>query len=335
MNRHSFSQRSAIRVASVLLEGVLLCGIATLMPEVQATPYPERPIKLIAATTPGSLPDVLARLLAERLAPSLGQAIVVENRPGGGGTIGLGAVAKAAPDGYTLGIINTPALAAANMITRMPYDTENDLSPVALIGWNYALLVIRSDLPVRSVPELVAAAKTQPGMWKYSSPGNGTPGHLGMKLFERQTGTELLHVPYKGAPAATMALLRGDVDVYMAGMLTLEPHVKSGTVRALAVIAPRRLAANPDVPTMIELGYPQVDLTDWQGVVAPAGTPVEVIERLGREIANIVAQPDMKARMEHFSMEPSGMGPREFKTLIHSEMPRLRQLVREANIRME
>jgi tripartite-type tricarboxylate transporter receptor subunit TctC len=297
--------------------------------------YPDHPIKLIVATTAGSLPDVVARLVGERLAASMGRPIVVEDRPGAVGSIGLNAVAKASPDGYTLGMISMPFLAAPSLIAHMPYDTENDLSPVGVICWNYSILAIRSELPVHSVPELIAEAKLRPGTLKYSSPGNATPPHLGMKLFERQTGIELVHVPYKGGPAAATALLRGDVDMYLAGMLTIAPLVRSGAVRLLATMAPRRLAANPELPTMIELGYPELALTDWQGIVAPAGTPLEVIDRLSRELANIVADADMKQHFEQLSMEPAGLGPIEFKRLIRRDLQRWGQFVREAHIRVE
>ena len=170
---------------------------------------------------------------------------------------------------------------------------------------------------------------------KYSSAGNATPGHLGMKLFELQMGIELVHVPYKGAPAATTALLRGDVDISVAGMVTMGPHVKSGAVRVLATFAPRRLAAFPDVPTMAELGYRDVEFTDWVGVVAPAGTPRDVIERLTMELAGVVARSDMKERLGQLSAEPAELGPLEFKRLIHSEMQRSGRLVREAHITVE
>jgi tripartite-type tricarboxylate transporter receptor subunit TctC len=321
--------------AAALIAGALFLSIATTACDAHAGGYPERSIKLIVPTTAGSGPDVLARLVGERLAASMGQPIVVEDRPGAIGTIGLNAVAKAPPDGYTLGVITTTFLAAPSLIRQMPYDTEIDLSPVVVINWGYPNLNIRSAMPVYSVSELVSEAKARPGVLKYSSQGNATPGHLGMKLFERQMGIELVHVPYKGGPAATTALLRGDVDICLAGMATMGPHVKSGAVRVLATFAPRRLAANPELPTMAELGYPQVEFSDWLGIVAPAGTPPEVIERLSMALADIVAQPDMKERLGQWGMEPAGLGPPEFRRLIHSELQRFGRLVREARITVE
>lgn len=324
-----------MRLAATLFIGALFGSLWVAPNNAQAAPYPDRPIKLIVPTTAGSVPDVVARLVAERLAVSLGQPIVVENRPGAIGTIGLNAVAKAAPDGYTLGIINTTYLAAPSLIASTPYDTEKDFAPIAVIAWNYQILVVRSSLPVHSFAELVAEAKSKPGALKYSSPGNATPSHLGMKLFELQTGTELVHVPYKGGPAAITALLRGDVDIYLTGLLTMQAHVKSGATRALATIAPRRLAASPELPTMIELGYPELQYSDWQGIVAPAGTPADVIERLRDGLADIVANPDVKERLEQLSMEPAELRPLEFKQLIHSQIRKSDWLVREAHITVD
>ena len=319
-----------MRLATTLIIGALSCSMAAAPYDAQAAPYPEHPIKLIVPTTAGSVPDVVARLVAERLAVSFGQAIIVENRPGAIGTIGLSAVAKAPPDGYTIGVINPTYLTAASLLSHMPYDAEKDLSPVAVIAWNYQILAVRSGLPVYSVSQLVTLAKSKPGDLKYSTAGNGTPSHLGMKLFELQTGTELVHVPYKGGPAAVTALLRGDVDVSLAG-----PLVKSGAVRTLATIAPRRLAADPELPTLTELGYPDLQYSDWQGVVAPAGTPAEVIARLSAGLADIVGKADMKERLEQLSMEPGGLGWVEFERLIHSEIQRVGRLIREAHITVE
>jgi len=324
-----------MRLATTLVIGSLCCSIATVARDARAAPYPERPIRLIVPTTAGSVPDVLARLVGERLAASMGQPVVIENRPGAIGTIGLNAVAKAPPDGYTLGIVTTTFLAAPSLIPQMPYDTERELSPVAVVAWNYQNLNIRSTLPVYSVSQLVSEAKARPGVLKYSSAGNATPGHLGMKLFERQLGIELVHVPYKGGPASTTALLRGEVDISLAGLATMAPHVRSGTVRALATFAPHRLAANPELPTMAELGYPELDLTDWLGIVAPAGTPPEVIARLTTELGSMVAKPDMKDRLEQLSMEPAGLGPLDFARLMHKELQRSGRLIREARITVE
>jgi tripartite-type tricarboxylate transporter receptor subunit TctC len=324
---------TVLRAATLVI--VLLCStiaFAATPADAQAAAYPERAIRLIVPTTAGSAPDLVARVAAERLAVALGQPVVVDNRPGAIGTIGLNAVAKAPADGYTLGVLARTYLAAASLIPKMPYDTENDLSAVAVIAWNYQILSIRSDLPVRSVADLVALAKAEPGTLKYSSPSNASPSHLGMKLFELETGTRLVHVPYKGAPAAVTALLRRDVDIYLGGMVSIGPHVKSGAVRALATMAPRRLAANPEVPMLIELGFPDLEYTDFQGIVAPAGTPAEIIGRLSAALADIFGAPEIRDRLEQWSMEPAELGPAEFKRLIHDGMERSGRLIRQAHV---
>jgi tripartite-type tricarboxylate transporter receptor subunit TctC len=323
---------AAIQRAATLVIWALLGAIVASPCDAQVAAYPERAIKLIVPTTAGSVPDVVGRLAAERLAVTLGQPVVVENRPGAIGTIGLNAVAKAAPDGYTIGVINTTYMAAASLIPKMPYDTEEDLSPVVVVAWNYQMLTIRSDLPVRSVADLVALAKAKPGTLKYSTPGNASPSHIGMKMFEVQTGTHLVHVPYKGAPAAVTALLRGDVDIYLGAMLAIGPYVKSGALRTLATMAPRRLPANPEVPTLVELGFPDLQYTDCQGIVAPAGTPAEVVERLRAGLVDDFDAPEMRKRLEQWSMEPAGLGPVEFKQLIRNEIARSGRLIRETHI---
>jgi len=324
-----------MRPASALIAGTLLFSIATAACDAHAGAYPERSIRLIVPTTQGSGPDLVARLVGERLAASIGQPVVIENRPGAIGTIGLNAVAKAPPDGYTLGVLTTAYLAAPSLIAQMPYDTGRDLTPVAVLSSGFQNLNVRATLPVYSVSELVSHAKAKPGGLKYSTQGNGTPAHLIMKHLEQLMDIDLIHVPYKGGPPATTALVRGDVDVCIAGMITMAPHIKSGAVRALATFAPRRLAAHPELPTIAELGYPELEFSGWVGVVAPAGTSSEVIERLRKALTQIVAQPDMKERLGQWGMEPAGLAPSEFMRLVDSELKRYGRLVREARITVD
>ena len=256
--------------------------------------YPVKPIRLIAPTPPGSPPDVLARLLSEKLTSSLGQPLVVDNRPGASGTIGLNVVAKAPADVYTLGMFSMPYVVAPSLIAKMPYDTEKDLAAVSLIARESHILVVPSGSPVRSVAELIKAAKAKPGVLKFASGGNGTPAHLEGELFKRETGVDLVHTPYKGAVAGATALLTGDVDIMFGATVAVSPHLKSGKLRALATVAPRRIPAFPDVPSMVDLGYANIVVSPWVGVVAPAGTPKAVIARLHLETKKFGATQEMK-----------------------------------------
>lgn len=294
--------------------------------------YPDRPIKLIAPAAAGTLPDLLARLVGERLGAALGQPVVVETRPGAIGTIGLAAVAKAPPNGYTLGVLNVPYVVAPSLIAQIPYDTARDLTAVTLMAWNYSVLAVSFGSAAGSLADLVGIAKAKPGALKYSSAGNATPPHLAGELFKRAAGIELQHIPYKGGVAAITALLSGDVDMYFASPATVARLVGSAKLRVLATSAPRRLPAMPDVPTLTELGYP-VDISDWQGIVAPAGTPPEAVVRLHTEIAAILAEPVTRARLDAMGVEASGLGPEQFARHITSEIARWGKLVRDAGIK--
>ncbi|MGB7541883.1 MAG: tripartite tricarboxylate transporter substrate binding protein [Burkholderiales bacterium] len=325
MNRQVFILMTAATLA-----------LAPVIAQAQATAtYPVKPIKLIVPTTPGSPPDLVARVIGEKLAPALGQPVLVENRPGTGGIIGLEAVAKSAPDGYTLGVISMPYVVTPSLVAHMPYDIERDLAPVSLVVWAYAILAVPAASPATSVADLVALAKAKPGALKFSSGGNGTPPHLAGELFKRSAGVDIAHIPYKGAPAGVTALLAGDVDMMIGATGALSAHLRSGRLRALATAAPRRIAAYPDLPTLIELGYSGVEIRDWQGVVAPAGMPKDLITRLHAEIAKAAAMPDVKQRFERFGMEAAGVGPKEFGAHIHSELKRWARVVREAGIKAD
>ena len=301
----------------------------------QEPAFPSRPIRLIVPSTPGSPPDVVARLIGERLSAALGQAVVVDNRPGATGMIALQAVAHAAPDGYTLGIIGMPHMVTPSLVAKMPYDTERDLAAVALVNWNAHLLAVPTASPAGSVAELLAAAKAKPGTLRFSSGGSGTPAHIVGELLSREAGAEMTHIPYKSAPAAVAALVSGEVDLMVGALGPIAPHVKAGRLRVLATPAPRRVAAYPELPTFVELGYPLLEVRDWQGVVAPAGTRKEVIARLASEIAGAAATPEVKARLEAVGMEVAVLGPDQFAAHIRSELRKWGQLARDAGIKAE
>ena len=294
--------------------------------------YPARPIRIIAPSTPGGPPDLIARFIGEKLAGALGQTAIVENRPGAGFTIGLNAVAKSTPDGYTLGILHMPATVTPSLTTTMPYNTEKDLAPVSLVAWSYNILAVSAGSPVKSLADLVATAKARPGTLKFSSAGNGTPAHLAGELLKREAKIDIIHIPYKGAAAAAVAVLQGDIDMMIGAAGVLTPHIKSGKLRALATPAPQRFSAYPELPTFVELGYPGVQIREWLGVVAPAGTPKALIERLHREIAKTLILPEIKQRFALLGMEPAALGPTEFAVHIRSELQRWAKFVRDAKI---
>jgi tripartite-type tricarboxylate transporter receptor subunit TctC len=293
--------------------------------------YPNRPIRLIVPTVPGTVPDVLSRLMGDRLATVLGQPLIVENRPGAIGTIGLSAVAKASPNGYTLGVLTVPYIIAPHLLAQVPYDTERDLVPVTLVAWNYTLLVVRAPSPARSVADLVTLARAPAAGLRYSSPGNGTPAHLSGVLFKRAVRIQLAHIPYKGAAPAAAAILTGEVDFGFASPATIAQYVKEGRLRVLATAAPRRLAGYPELPSLRELGY-DVEVTDWQGIVVPAGTPKEVIATLHAAIATVIAAEDFQQRLDTLGMEAGGVGPQEYAQHLHGELVRWGKLVRDAGI---
>lgn len=298
--------------------------------------YPVRPIRLIVPTTPGGPPDVVARVIGEKLAAALGQPVVIDNRPGASGAIGLGALAKAVPDGYTLGVIGMPFIAVTpSLIAKLPYDTIKDFTPIALVAWNYNILVVPAASPARSVAQLIAVTKAKPGTLRFSSGGNGTPAHLVAELLKREAKIEILHVPYKGAPAAVGALLTGEADLMIGFVGALSAYIKADRLRALATSAPQRIAAYPELPTFVELGYPQVVMRDWQGVFAPTGTPRSIIDRLQMEIARATGTASVKERLEALGLELSGVGSQQAVTQIKSDVQQWSQLIRDLGIKAD
>ena len=294
--------------------------------------YPIKPIRIIVAGPPGIPPDVVARILGERLAVPLGQPVVVENRPGTSGIIGLEALARSVPDAYTLGVISMPVTVTPSLVARIPYDTEKDFAPVGLVAWAYPILAVSAARPMKSVGDLVAAAKAKPGTLNFASGGNGTPPHLAGELFKQVAGINIVHIPYKGAVEGVAAVLAGDADMMIGATGAISPHVRSGKLRALAVPSRQRIAAYPDLPTLVELGY-DVEVRDWLGVLAPAGTSKDLIARLHAEIAKAAATPEAQQRFQALGMEVADMGPEEFRVHIRSEIQKWAKVVRDAGIK--
>jgi tripartite-type tricarboxylate transporter receptor subunit TctC len=327
----SLDIRSAV-FAGMLCAGAVAAGHAS----AQHPPaYPAKPIRFVS-TAPGAPPDVVARIIGERLAVALGQPIVVENRPGASGTIAMNAIAKAPPDGYTLGSMSPLHTVAQSLLPQLPYDTARDIATVRLVARASLFLVVRAGSPLRSVPELVAEAKARPGRLSYSSSGNGTPPHLAAELFKLRAGIDVLHVPYNGAQAATAALLSEQVDLQFASLSTAGPHLRSGKLRALATSGPARMPAFAEAPTLAELGFIDFDVRDWQGFVVPAGTPKPVIERIAAEVARVLEEPEVKERLARLGLEPvADSTPESFDALMRAELVRWAKVVREAGIRVD
>jgi tripartite-type tricarboxylate transporter receptor subunit TctC len=324
-----------VLISSAMSVMLMVSAMSAAQPNVAAG-YPSRPIRVVTSSPPGSPPDVLARVVAEPLAAALGRPVVVDNRPGGSGTIGLSVVARAAPDGYTLGIMTLQNIVAPSLVAQMPYDTARDLAPVTQLAWTANILIVRASSPLKSVADYIALAKTKPGRLSYASAGNGTPSHLTSELFRRHAGIEVHHIPYKGIASGITAVLGEQVDIAFAGVATAAPLVKSGKLRALGTAAPRRLPAFPDLPTISELGFPGFHVDEWQGVVVPSGTPVAVTAKLAQELARIIKLPEVNERLEPIGLNAAGkLGTEAFAVLLRSELPRWTKLVRDAGIRAD
>jgi tripartite-type tricarboxylate transporter receptor subunit TctC len=296
----------------------------------QAQGWPSRPVHLIVPFPAGSSPDLIARIVTEKLAPALGQPVVVENRPGAGGNLGTGLVAKAAPDGYTLGFSILGPLAVNSVLYRkMEYDPFRDLAPVCLVAASPNVLVVDPGLNIGSVKEFVALAKSQPGKLNYGSVGNGSTSHLTMELFKESAGIDIVHVPYPGSPQVNAAILSGQVAAGFVVPATAMPLVESGRLKAIAVTSSVRSIVVPELPTLVEAGYPDVVSTAWQGIVAPAKTPPAVIERLSRELVAIVRSDDVREKMIRLYFQPIGSSPAGLANLMRSEVERWGKVIRK------
>jgi len=302
------------RSAKIAVSAVLLLASATMafaQPAADAA-YPNQPIRIVVPFTPGGTSDILARGIGQRLSDELGQPVVVDNRAGGGANIGAAHVAKSAPDGYTLFVISTVHAINATLYTRLAYDPVRDFTPIALIAETSQVLVVDPDLPVRSVADFITYAKARPGALNYSTVGSGSQPHLSAVLFDHMTGISMTHVPYRGATEAMTGLLGKHVQLTFATAPSAVPFVKSGQLRALAVTTPARIAALPDVPTMIEAGVPGYVVAGWNGLVGPAGMPAAIVDKLNAAVVKSVKEPTMQKFLLEQGAEPRAGTPQEF-----------------------
>ncbi|NUA32212.1 Bug family tripartite tricarboxylate transporter substrate binding protein [Cupriavidus basilensis] len=299
-----------------------------------ADTYPSQPVRLVVPFPPAGGTDVMARLVFNKVGMTTHWNVVVENRAGAGGNIGMDAVAKARPDGYTLGMGQTANLAInPTLYPRMPYDAVKDFTPVALVSAQPLVLIVRKDAPYKNLADLITAGKAR--QLSMASAGTGTVGHLTGEMFARRTGIKMLHVPYKGASPALTDLLGGQTDFYFATPPIALPMIKAGKLRALGVTSAKRLPLLADVPTVIEGGYAGFQAEDWKALVAPAGTPAEIVKRVNEEINKAIAQPDTIAKMREEGSEPRGGSPQDLAAFIKAENTRWGTLVRQSGAKVE
>ena len=300
-----------------------------------AQTYPTKPVRLIAASSPGSAVDIVARIVAPRLSEQLGQQFIVDNRAGAGGNLGAEIAAKAPPDGYTL-FMGTPAHAINTALYRkLNYDLARDFAPVSQLTSGQYVIVVHPSLPVKSVKELIALARAKPGQLNFASAGSGNATHLAGELFKSLARVNIVHVPYKGSGPALTDLIGGQVQLMFSNLTSALPHVRSGRLRALAVTGEKRAAAAPELPTVSEAGVPKYVVISWFGVLAPAGTSREIIARLNGEIERALRAPDVQERLAGEGAEATPSSPEKFGAFLRDEMTQWTKVVRSAGIRPE
>ena len=310
----------------LIVHSIALLALAL---QVHAETYPTRPIRIVVPFGPGGFTDVAARILQKELAPAIGQPIVIENKPGAGSTIGTAEIAKAQPDGYTLVMISTAHVISPHLYKSMPYDPIRDFAPVMKLAEGPYVLVVHPSLAVRSVGELISLAKAQPDTIDYASSGNGSAQHLVGALFVSMAGAPLSHVPYKGSAQAMNDVLGGQVKVSFVGVPNALPNLTAGKLKALAVSTRKRYAELPEVPTLEEAGVPGYDATIWLGLLAPPGTPNEIVQKLNATITKVLAAPEARKLMSTAGVDVATSTPEEFGALVQAELDRWGKVVRE------
>ena len=317
-----------------LSRSLVLVALACGAPAVPAQSYPAKPIRLVVGFTPSGGVDINARLLAPKITEYLGQQVIVENRPGAGTNIANEYVAKSQPDGYTL-LVNTAALAInLSLYKKVAYEAR-DFAPVSVLSMSPNILVVHTSIPVKTVKEFIALAKSRPGQLNYSSSGSGTTQHLSGELFNLRTGIKMVHIPYRGTAPSLTALISGEVGLSFANIPAISAHVKAGRLRPIANLGPKRSDQLPQVPTMKEAGVPGVEVVVWYGVFAPAATPREVVAKLADTIARAARAPDMQQRLQDLGAEPVGNTPEEFTKLFREEVTRWAEVVKVSGARAD
>ncbi len=317
------------------LRAALVLALTTFALWASAQEYPTRPIRLVVPQPPGGPTDIVARLVAQKLSERLGQQVIVDNKPGAGANIGTEIVAKAPKDGYTLVVGTVQQIVNPFLFAALPFDPMKDLAPVSLMTKAYIVLVVNPDVPARTVQELLALAKAKPGGLSWASAGNGSTSHLALELLKVQAGIDATHVPYKGTQPALTDVLGGRVPVMFDGVITSLPHIKSGKLRPLAVASLTRSPLLPDVPTMTEAGVPGFEAVGLATVLAPAGTPQPIIDRLSREIAAVLTTPGVRDQLVAMGLEVIASTPAQFAAYNEAESRKWGKIIRDAKIQAE
>ena len=311
-------------------------GVATMHVGAMAQAYPSKPIRMVVPFTPGGTTDILGRSIGQKIAEAFGQQVIIDNRPGAGGSIGAESVAKSAADGYTLMMGHIGTLAVnPSLYPKLGYDPIKGFAPVAWVARVPNVLVVSNAVPAKSVKELVALARAKPGSLNYGSGGNGSAAHIATEYFKLQTGTFLVHIPYRGTAPAVTDLIAGQISLMLTGGPAVLPQVKAGQLRALAVTSPKRMEAQPDLPTIAESGYPGFEADQWYGVVAPAGTPADVVARLNGAINRALTAPELKQRLSGEGAEAVATTPQAFGALIAKEIERWRPVLKAGNVKAD
>ena len=321
-----------------LLGSLLAASLALAAPLAAAAAdgWPGKPVHVIVAFAPGSTPDIVARLVSERLALRIGQPVIVENKPGAAGNIGTDAVSKAAPDGYTLGVtISGPLAANTLLFKKLPYNPQTDIEPLSIAATQPSVLVVSPAVEVGDMPALLARLQGSQGKFNYASMGTGSISHLAMAALASRSGTDIVHVPYPGSGQAVTSLLAGDTQMAVLPAAAVMPHVRAGKLRALAVATAKRSSVLPDLPTLSESGLPDIYGDAWIGFIAPARTPAAIVSRLQGEISQIVKSDDIRQKLNAQLMEPVGSTAAEFRATLQSDLSRWQPVIRKNNIALD
>jgi tripartite-type tricarboxylate transporter receptor subunit TctC len=322
-------RQCSVARAVALVSGLTMAAVAV------AQTYPVKPIRLVVVSAPGGTTDALARSFSQRLADSLGQAVVVDNKPGGGGVIAGETVARAAPDGYTLLLANLSHSLMSSLHANLSFDPARDFTPVALTGLTGSVLVTNVGVPVKTVQELIAYAKARPGGLNYAGGTTGATAHLSGELFKLMTGANLTHVPYKGTAAAITALISGEVQLWFLTLPPCVPHIQSGRLRGIAIGSSKRSAALPDLPTVAESGVPGFDVSAWNGILAPRGVPRPLVLRLNRELNRIAENPEVKDRALAQGTELESQTPEQFGAFLAAQTAKWTRVAKAVGMRAD